>query len=172
MKYAPAFAQLDTAVVNHDSGTLQFESDSIPRANKGAHILIGTFRPGKLRLSVSTTTAAGLISPRRIFIAAIRCGGELDWNVNHEKRNRFAIGFEVLQSECLASSFEPSRAFEHQIDDRALLDAPPAIFPAESDVHYEIKNKKCFAAFRRPPYNGKPAAWNEALNKISSVAAD
>src|SRR5215472_15789585 len=68
--------------------------------------------------------------------------------------------------ECFGTLIEAFSTLEGDIDDRTLLDAPAAIFPAERDMHGEIKNPEALAALRLSPRHNETVARNDAVDEI------
>src|SRR6516165_12171812 len=79
---------------------------------------------------------------------------------------------ETALSPSLDAAGEPLSTFERKVDNGALLDFAPAIFPVECDVHHEIESPKTFAAFRRTPHDHEANAWEDALHAIARLGRE
>src|SRR6516164_8351292 len=79
---------------------------------------------------------------------------------------------EVALSPSLDAAGESLSTFEREVDDGALLDFAPAIFPVECDVHHEIEGPKTFAAFRRTPHDHEANARDDGLHAVARLGRE
>src|SRR5262245_58992331 len=68
--------------------------------------------------------------------------------------------------ECFGTLMETFGTLEGDIDDRTLLDALAAIFPAERDMHDKIEHPEALAALWRSPRYNETGARNDAVDEI------
>jgi hypothetical protein len=73
---------------------------------------------------------------------------------------------QVVLSKSLDTRSETLIAFQHEIDDRALLDAAATVLPAECDVSQEIEKEERFSRLRRAPNDREANARHETFHKV------